>query len=356
MKNLLFTVFFLAGTLCFADQNANQDVKIINGKDYFDTSSKMQLTSSEIKSIDGKQYQVYHVVKGDGWYGIARKYEIPYTELRSANKQIGDQLSLGCKILIPVNNFQTSNPVIENSQKISSPAIDEMKFHIVLQSQTLFSISMMYGKSVEQIKKWNNLVSNTISVGQKLIVSKDVATENNNSKHEIKDNLRKENVALVTTHSSKTSEVNPQDLTKSIAENSSYEKEENSSGKNLKDNNDIIKIEQKQSEINKTDDEKIVFANGRYEVKENGLASYMVEENSNIEKYYALHRTAPIGTVIRVLNTSNSKKIFVKITGTLPDTQENKGFVIKISKASADKLDVTEKSFEADLLYGINKN
>ena len=347
MKNLLFTVFFLAGTLCFADQNANQDVKIINGKDYFDTSSTTQIPSSEIKNINGKQFQVYHVVKGDGWFGIARKFDIPISELRTANKEVGDKLSLGCQILIPVINFQTSNPAIkkqiDDSPKISSSKNAEANFHIVIQSQTLFSISRMYGKSVDQIKQWNNLPSNSISIGQKLIVSNKGFNENNSVKG---------NVIPKTTGTSIVEEIQP---SVNMSQNKISDDAKIESTKDVKENYTNISSENKLSEINKTSDEKIVFAKGRYEVNENGLATFMVEDDSNSNKYYALHRTAPVGTIVRVLNTTNSKKIFVKIIGTLPDTKENEGSLIKISKASADKLDVSENSFPADLFYGINK-
>ena len=347
MKNLLFTVFFFAGTFCFADQNANQDVKIINGKDYFDTSSHQQIPSGEIKNIDGKQFQVYHVEKGDNWYAIARKFDIPYALLRSANKEIGDKLSLGNQIFIPVNNFQTSNPVIQkkinDSPKTSSFANTEANFHIVIQSQTLFSISRMYGKSVDQIKKWNNLPSNSISIGQKLIVSNKGFNENNSVQG---------NVIPKTTITSKVEEIQP---SVNMSQNKISEDAKKESAKDVKENDTNISSENKLSEINKASDEKIVFAKGRYEVKENGLATFMVEDDSNSNKFYALHRTAPVGTIVRVLNTTNSKKIFVKVIGTLPETKENEGSLIKISKASADKLDVSEKSFPADLLYGINK-
>lgn len=347
MKNLLFTVFFLAGTFCFADQNANKDVKIINGKDYFDTSSNPQIPSGEIKNIDGKQFQVYHVEKGDGWYSIARKFDIPYAALRSANKEIGDKLSLGFQILIPVNNHLTTNPVIKkqiyDSPKTSSSVNTEANFHIVIQSQTLFSISRMYGKSVDQIKHWNNLLSNSISIGQKLIVSNKEFNENNPIKG---------NVIPKTTRTSKVEEIQP---SLNMSHNKISEDSKIESTKDVKEIDTNISSEKKLSEINKTSDEKIVFAKGRLEVNENGLATFMVEDDSNSNKYYALHRTAPVGTIVRVLNTSNSKKIFVKIIGPLPNTKENEGSLIKISKASADKLDVSEKSFPADLLYGINK-
>jgi len=45
------------------------------------------------------------------------------------------------------------------------------QYHTVLKGQTLYRLSKMYGKSVDYIKQVNGLSSNTISIGQKLIVN-----------------------------------------------------------------------------------------------------------------------------------------------------------------------------------------
>ena len=43
--------------------------------------------------------------------------------------------------------------------------------HVVQAGETLYRISRMYDVSVEDIRRWNGLSGNTISVGQRLIVS-----------------------------------------------------------------------------------------------------------------------------------------------------------------------------------------
>ena len=51
----------------------------------------------------------------------------------------------------------------------------------------------------------------------------------------------------------------------------------------------------------------------------------------------------------------NSKTIFVKITGQFSETSVNDGVIIKISRASAEKLGITGKTFKVNLLYGVSK-
>ena len=43
--------------------------------------------------------------------------------------------------------------------------------HTVAKGETLYRISKQYGVSVQDLKDWNNLSGNIISIGQKLIVS-----------------------------------------------------------------------------------------------------------------------------------------------------------------------------------------
>jgi hypothetical protein len=62
----------------------------------------------------------------------------------------------------------------------------------------------------------------------------------------------------------------------------------------------------------------------------------------------------------RIVRTSssyktNNKYVFVKVVGTLPDTGDNNDLVIKISKASAEKLGVRDSRFQSELNYGVNE-
>lgn len=49
-------------------------------------------------------------------------------------------------------------------------AQENATYHTVKAGETLFSISKSYNTSVDKVMEWNNLTSNTISVGQRLIV------------------------------------------------------------------------------------------------------------------------------------------------------------------------------------------
>lgn len=50
--------------------------------------------------------------------------------------------------------------------------ISEIKYHEVQPKEGLYGISKKYGVSVQQLKEWNNLTSDSLSISQQLIVSK----------------------------------------------------------------------------------------------------------------------------------------------------------------------------------------
>lgn len=75
----------------------------------------------------------------------------------------------------------------EPPKKIKEVVVDNSKMHIVNAGETLYAISKRYNIEVEQIKKYNNLTTNEISVGQELWLTKNKV--NNQVVVEKKDNI-----------------------------------------------------------------------------------------------------------------------------------------------------------------------
>ena len=44
--------------------------------------------------------------------------------------------------------------------------------HTVASKETMFSISQAYNVTIDEIKQWNNLTDNSLSVGQEIIIKK----------------------------------------------------------------------------------------------------------------------------------------------------------------------------------------
>ena len=294
------------------------------------------------QTIDGKTVYVYKIVAGDGWYSIARKFKVTYAELKLANKKT-DKLKVGEKLYIPAK-LKSNDPYFEKNKvdKTASEAnvsTGKKITHRVKSSETLFAIAKKYKVSVSQIKQLNKLKSASIKKGQVLIISESSSGgEAVAGKSEEKKDRKEEIVPIE----------------EKLPQPEKIETEKVISVPVV--NNDDEPKEIKGKTEHGIDEKKIVFANGRQEVNETGVASWIEDETSGKNKYYALHRTAPPGTIIKITNRMNSRSIYVKVVGRLPDTGDNEGLIIKVSKSGAEKLGVIDSRFQASLIYGISSN
>lgn len=106
----------------------------------------------------------YIVKKGDSLWSIANKYGLTVDKLKDINNLSSNMLSVGQKLLI--NDGTDVDNVNEN-------------YYIVKSGDTLYSIAKKYGLTVDELKKMNNLSSNTLSINQKLLVGNDMSTDDN---------------------------------------------------------------------------------------------------------------------------------------------------------------------------------
>ena len=93
----------------------------------------------------------YVVKSGDSLYSIARKYNTTVNDLMKYNNLTSNLLSIGQTLKIP-----TSESTITS--------------YTVKSGDTLYSIARKYNTTVDEIKRKNNLTSNTLSIGQTLII------------------------------------------------------------------------------------------------------------------------------------------------------------------------------------------
>jgi len=101
--------------------------------------------------------QSYTVKSGDTLWSIARKYGVSVDELKEANGLSSNALSLGQILVIPSDESETD----EN-------------YYIVQPGDSLYAISRKYNISVAELKRLNNLTSDFLSVGQRLLLKGDV--------------------------------------------------------------------------------------------------------------------------------------------------------------------------------------
>ncbi len=69
-------------------------------------------------------------------------------------------------------DFNSNDTPLDSMPEPTGVAINDGGFHTVVKGETLYRLSKEYGVTVDDLKAWNNLVDNTIHVGQQLVVSK----------------------------------------------------------------------------------------------------------------------------------------------------------------------------------------
>lgn len=109
--------------------------------------------SYDTENEDIKESNIYTVKKGDSLWLIANKYGTTVDELKSANNLKSNTLSIGQTLIVPEKK--------ENTNKIS---------YVVKKGDSLWLIANKYDTTVEKIKSTNNLKSNTLSIGQVLVI------------------------------------------------------------------------------------------------------------------------------------------------------------------------------------------
>lgn len=301
------------------------------------------------KSALPEGVQLHKVSPGETLFSISKKYGVTVDSLKKWNNLLGNDLSVGQSITVkdlaaspslavaekpsepavveqpkvmPMKD--TKAPVKEQSKPIdktaeepkkvtetpkptskpsnSAPAVNsapiapgDWRSHTVQSGETLFSLASRYETSVEDLIQWNGLTSNNLRSGQVLKVGRGAPAPST--------------VPVIGTPK----------VASSPGEMSSEQAYENTSG-------------------------------GFKNMKETGLAE-VIEGTGTHKKYLVLHRTAPVGSIIRVKNEENDMTIFARVVGTLPETGDNSKLVVKLSQAAYDQLKAVNSRFPVEILY-----
>lgn len=142
--------------------NANDAAKLkANYKDYAEAVVRAVMDYKNLPYTPpaGSVSEYYIVKAGDTLWNIAKKYGISVDELKSLNNLTSNALTIGQRLKVTSNN-----------QIPSTPLPNTENYYIVQKSDSLYAIANKYGMTVNELKSLNNLSSNNLSIGQKLII------------------------------------------------------------------------------------------------------------------------------------------------------------------------------------------
>ncbi len=312
--------------------------------------SSLLLASSPADSlrteiINGKVFVIHQVGEKETLYGLSKRYGASIAAILEFNPAADAGLDVGQVLKIP---YEPRNVIKATNSGV----------HKVAARETLFSIARLYNVSVDELKAWNNLKDNSLSQGQELVVRKPAtsATREVTVPTEVKQVKTAHVVAAGETLFSISKKYNiPVQQLRDW---------NNLNGSDLKVGQSLFlaqpmyqaQPQQPQSvatsapaqptttiKINQT-------AVSTDEIKESGLAE-VIEGTEGNRKYLAFHRTAKVGSILKVKNELNGREVFVRIAGVLPDTGNNDKLVIKISKSAFERLGGIDARFRVEVTY-----
>ena len=284
---------------------------------------------------------IMHVVKfGETLTKIAKKYGVSTSDILKINPSLTAD-NLNPEQILRIPNFNNKK-VLTNSDSESYKQIPvvEVKpnlkpksghLHTVEHGQTIYGISKMYGVKVEEIQKWNQLTDYNIKIGSQLIVAdqtkikSDITTTAEPLK--VKPNL------------SETINKLPEKKTDKLPEKKTEPQ------KQVEPPKEILESENDESETQKPDIQASENGNQKELIKlfkdkaagskiivTKGTGAPMTTTLGAMETvYFAMHKSLPIGTIIKIKNLVNSKIIYAKVIGKLPETDENKHVIVRYS-------------------------
>jgi LysM repeat protein len=272
-----------------------------------------------IENLNGKKIILHKIEAKETYYSLGRRYNISPQSIMEFNKNAALRPSETIKI--PTQQNFTDKPVSFSSpNKTEKPA--KQINHKVQPGETLYAIASKYNMRVDDIKLLNGLKSNDLSIGQTLKVTAN------------------EEVSLTRTV------------------------ETNNSGKAV-----IVENKPKVKEIvtevpvskikylDSTDSQRnIEIPKNRYgitEVNDKGLAVWIDDNNLDATKSYALHKTAPVGTIVKITNPMTNRSVFAKVVGRYTENETTKDVIIVITRASADAVGALDKRFLVNITFGI---
>jgi LysM repeat protein len=289
------------------------------------------IDSVGVENLDGKKVILHKLDPKDNYYAIARRYNVKPGDVIKFNNNA--PLKIGGIIKVPTDRsfVETTKPAIVKKQADTTPALPTptpatAQQHPVQQStpsvtntsgatqtykvsagETLYAIAKRFNSTVEDITKLNNLTSTTVSPGQVL---------------QVKSGTADVPAPVVTTPVVATRDsTNPP-------------------------TNGIDSAERK------------LNANryGLFEKNEKGVATWIDDTSLDPAKKLVLHRTAPIGTVIKITNPMTSKTTFAKVVGRFSDNETTKDVILIMTKNVAESIGALDKRIHVTISYGTPPN
>lgn len=325
------TVIFIAIFFVFAATSASfaKGILLIE-RDLFTVPD-----SIGVEVVNGKQVVIHRLKPKETYYGLSKQYGIALSDLIAANNN--KALKIGENVRIPTNRAvaasttnqavpaqRTQNqgnqaqqpvgqqPAARESAPPAAPRVQlapgEYTDYKVSKGETLYTVSRRFNVPVESIKLANGLSGDGIQEGQLLQVPKKAIQQVTPP------------VEVIETIEPAIAASTVMDTTLDSGGNIDFEMPKN--------------------------------RYGIREMNEKGLGVWIDDLNQDGATMLALHKTVPVGTIVKVTNPMTNLSTFVKVVGKFIDTADTQGAVIIISRSVASIIGILDRRFQVEIAYG----
>jgi LysM repeat protein len=267
-----------------------------------------------VENLNGKKVIIYKVNPKDTYYSIGRRYNATPRSIMDFNNS--KPLHPGDQVKIPTAT-DFVQPTATSKSKIStfiSKLLPSKQQNVIEYKvgpkETLYSIAKRFNTTVDEIKKLNKLTSDSLVVGRIIKIPYGPASpQTPPSQPPVSPaiNARSSDTAIL-----------------------------DSSG----NASDRLKLP--------------AIRYGLREITERGVAAAMRDDGLDNSRMLALHRTAPVGTIIKITNPMTNKTTFAKVVGKITDNETTRDAIIVVNKATADLIGALDQRFQVTLVYGLS--
>lgn len=306
----------------------------------------------------------HRVAPGETLYGLSRRYKVPVEQIVEANSGQQGALVTGQIVLVPRNRVVLSQPAAPRSAPATSAAPAAAvralptdargnRVYKVQPGVTLFAIARRFQTTPAELARLNNFPANyNVRVGQTVIVAAGSAKA-------APAEVRPTATAPVAAAPTRVAAPAPRPERDEEAERETKEREarERAARERARDSATAPAVTPAPAAPAPTPTEAApekerapARANEVVRrVSESGLATAIATDAS--DKYLALHKTAPVGTIMQVRNIMNGQSVYVRVIGPLPDTGENTNILVRLSKRAVQRLATPDQRFRVETSY-----
>ena len=271
----------------------------------------------------GQRFVKHRVAAGETLTALTRRYKVTLDQLTGANPQIKNGLGVGQIVYVPRPAAGKATAAAAAPDKAAAPATVPARY-TVAKGETLFGIARKFQLAPDELIKLNKLpAGGTVRVGQQLILTGTAE-------------------AAAVAAAPKAAPVRP-------AEVEAVPTPVTPAKAPAPDKPAQVATVTPDREDDKEDRTPSRASEVLARVVESGLGAPI--EKSITDKYLALHKTAPVGTIMQVKNSGNGLSVYVRVIGKLPDTGENNNILVRLSPRAVQKLGTADSRFRVETNY-----